>query len=156
HLEAAAVTGVPTIGCRRAGGGLAGAVAVSNVPEGAALARGLGPDLVVFDGSGAALPPVAAGARVLAVGAHQDPLVATRYLHAYRHRPAALVVLTAADDADTRERLRTRSTALVRDGVPVVATVLRPRPLTPVAGRTVAFFGAAPAGAHTAIAAHLR
>src|SRR6185437_8967667 len=38
HLETAAVCGVPTIGCRRAGGGLAGAVTVSNVAAGARLA----------------------------------------------------------------------------------------------------------------------
>ena len=34
HLEIAALAGVPTIGCRRAGGGLAGAVFVSNVAAG--------------------------------------------------------------------------------------------------------------------------
>jgi cyclic 2,3-diphosphoglycerate synthetase len=156
HLEVAATARVPTIGCRRAGGGLAGAVAVSNVHEGAALAASLGPDLVVFDGSGAALPPIAAGARVLVVGAHQDPLVATGFLNAYRHRLADLVLLTCADDAAARERLRTLSTRLVREGVPVVATALLPRPLAPVTGRRIAFFGAAPQAAHAAIAVHLR
>src|SRR5581483_4848562 len=45
HLETAAVCGVPTIGCRRAGGGLAGAVFTSNVAEGAALARALAPEV---------------------------------------------------------------------------------------------------------------
>ena len=34
HLELAALTGITTIGCRRAGGGLAGAVFTSNVSEG--------------------------------------------------------------------------------------------------------------------------
>src|SRR3954451_20633265 len=42
HLEVAALTGVTTIGCRRAGGGLAGAVFVSNVEAGGA-ARGASP-----------------------------------------------------------------------------------------------------------------
>ena len=65
HLETAALAGVPTVGCRRAGGGLAGAPFVSNVLAGAELAARRGPDVVVFDGSGAAIPPVAAGARVL-------------------------------------------------------------------------------------------
>ncbi len=156
HLEVAAVAGVATIGCRRAGGGLAGAVAVSNVSEGATLAASLGPDLVVFDGSGAALPPIAAGARILVVGAHQDPLVATGFLNAYRHRLADLVMLTCAEEETARERLRALSIALVRDRVPVVAAVLRPRPLAPVQGRRVAFFGAAPPAVHEAIAEHLR
>ena len=156
HLEIAAVTGVTTIGCRRAGGGLAGAVAVSNVADGAAAAVRLQPDLVVFDGSGAALPPVDVGARVLVVSAQQDPLVATGYLNDYRHRIADLVVLTSAAEASARERLRAAAQVLVREGVRVVATVLEPRPLAPVAGRRVAYFGTAPAETHDATVETLR
>ncbi|MGH2972455.1 MAG: hypothetical protein ACRDNM_01450 [Gaiellaceae bacterium] len=65
YLELAVLTGVPTIGCRRAGGGIAGAPFVSNVVEGARLAASLEPDVVVFDGSGAAIPPIATTARIL-------------------------------------------------------------------------------------------
>jgi cyclic 2,3-diphosphoglycerate synthetase len=65
HLEAAALAGVPAIGCRRAGGGMAGAPFASNVLEGARLAASLDPELVVFDGSGAAIPPIATSARIL-------------------------------------------------------------------------------------------
>ena len=65
YLELAVLAGVPTIGCRRAGGGIAGAPFVSNVLEGARLAASLEPDVVVFDGSGAAIPPVATTARIL-------------------------------------------------------------------------------------------
>jgi cyclic 2,3-diphosphoglycerate synthase len=155
HFEIAATAGVPTVGCRRAGGGLAGAVAVSNVLDGAAIAAGLRPDLVVFDGSGAALPPIAAGTRILIVGAHQDPTVATGYLNAYRHRIADLVILTAADDENARERLRTATRDLVGKDIPIIAALLRPRPLAPVAGKRVAFFGSAPAAAHNAVVAHL-
>ena len=68
HLEVAALTGVTTIGCRRAGGGLAGAVFVSNVEAGARLAAARRPDVVVFDGSGAAIPPIDVDRRVLVVG----------------------------------------------------------------------------------------
>jgi cyclic 2,3-diphosphoglycerate synthetase len=65
YLELAALAGVPAIGCRRAGGGIAGAPFVSNVLEGARLAASLEPDVVVFDGSGSAIPPVATTARIL-------------------------------------------------------------------------------------------
>ncbi len=68
YLETAALTGVVTIGCRRAGGGLAGAVTTSNVAEGAALAAEREPDVVVFDGSGAAIPPIDVDARILVSG----------------------------------------------------------------------------------------
>jgi cyclic 2,3-diphosphoglycerate synthetase len=65
HLETAALAQVPTVGCRRAGGGMAGAPFASNVLEGARLAASLAPDIVVFDGSGAAIPPIATDARIL-------------------------------------------------------------------------------------------
>ena len=72
HLETAAVYGVPAIGCRRAGGGLAGRVFVSNVLEGARLAAERRPDVVVFDASGTAIPPVEVDRRVLVVGPDDD------------------------------------------------------------------------------------
>lgn len=65
YLEIAALGRVPTVGCRRAGGGVSGAPFVSNVVEGARLAASLEPDVVVFDGSGSAIPPIATTARIL-------------------------------------------------------------------------------------------
>jgi cyclic 2,3-diphosphoglycerate synthetase len=89
HLEIAALAGVPTIGCRRAGGGLAGGVTVSNVADGARLAAARRPDIVLFDGSGSAIPPVAADRRILVVGntAGRDP-----YLDTYRRLISDLVL----------------------------------------------------------------
>jgi cyclic 2,3-diphosphoglycerate synthase len=153
YLETAALVGVETIGCRRCGGGLAGAVSVSNVHQGARLAVELGPDLVVFDGSGAAIPPVATGRRVLVVNAQQDPEVVLGYLNDFRHRISDLVVLTMAEEGSGWEGLRERASRLAPR---VVATTLRPRPAAPVAGRTVAFFSTAPEPAHELFAAHLR
>ena len=97
HLETALLAGVPTIGCRRAGGGLAGAVFATNVADGARLAADRRPDVVVFDGSGAAIPPVAVDRRVLVVGpaAERDP-----YLDTYRRLISDVVV------AEPRLRLR--------------------------------------------------
>ena len=154
HLETAALTGVVTVGCRRCGGGLAGAVFSSNVADGALAAAALRPDLVVFDGSGAALPPVVTGRRVLVAGAQQDAGLVTGYLNAYRHFVADLVVLTMAEEGTPHRLLRDRIGELVPN-TPVVATVLRPRPLEPVQGRSVAYFGTAPVGAHARISAHL-
>ena len=153
HFETAALTGVPTIGCRRAGGGLAGAVFVSNVVEGAQAAAALGPDLVVFDGSGAALPPIDVGRRIVVVGAHQPIEVATGYLNDYRLRLADLVVVTMAEDG--AEPLRRAIRELVRPDVPIISTVLRPHPSRSVAGRSIAYFGTAPATQGERIAEHL-
>src|SRR5207249_1310013 len=115
--------GVPTIGCRRCGAGLAGAVATSNVLAGARLAAERRPDLVIFDGSGAALPPVDVDRRILVTGPGQD---ATAYLNAYRVLLADLViVMHGAAPPGIRE---------LKD-VPVVEATLRLRPVEPLAGR---------------------
>jgi cyclic 2,3-diphosphoglycerate synthetase len=155
HLETAALVGVETIGCRRCGGGLAGGVFASNVAEGARVAATLAPDLVIFDGSGAALPPVAADRTILAVGGHQDPAVAAGYLNTFRLLRADLVVVTMAEAGTTWERVRDAVAATVSEGVEVVPTVLRPRPLVDVRGRRVAYFCTAPPSAHALLAAHL-
>ena len=94
HLETAATCGVPTIGCRRAGGGLAGAVFTSNVLAGARLAAGLGPDVVVFDGSGASIPPIATARRVLVIGRDDDE---DAYLNGYRRLISDVVVRIGVD-----------------------------------------------------------
>jgi cyclic 2,3-diphosphoglycerate synthase len=155
HLETAAVVGVATVGCRRCGGGLAGAVATSNVRDGARVAVGLDPDLVVFDGSGAALPPIAADRTVAVVGGHQDPAVVSGYLNAYRLLLADLVVVTMADAVSEWPMVVDAIGRVVRPGVGVVATALQPRQLVDVDGRYVAFFCAAPPDAHARLRRHL-
>jgi cyclic 2,3-diphosphoglycerate synthetase len=127
YLETAALTGVVTVGCRRAGGGLAGAVMTSNVLQGAALAAEQDPDVVVFDGSGAAIPPIDADARVLVSGTGHDP---TGYLNAYRVLVSDLVVLLGDVDPKPVRELKE---------VPVISADLRLRPVTPVSGRVAVF-----------------
>jgi cyclic 2,3-diphosphoglycerate synthetase len=133
YLEIAALTGVVTIGCRRAGGGLAGAVTTSNVLQGAALAAEREPDVVVFDGSGAAVPPVDVDARILVTGRGHDPLA---YLNPYRVLISDAVVLVGGGDAGAVRELK---------HMPVVEAELRLRPVSPVHGRRVAVFTTGPA-----------
>jgi cyclic 2,3-diphosphoglycerate synthetase len=133
HLETAALAGVPTVGCRRAGGGLAGATFDSNVLEGAVLAAELEPELLLFDGSGAALPPVAADARILVTNGRHDVRAG---LNAYRVLVSDLVVDTGGAD---REEI-----AAIAE-VPVVSAELRLRPAEPLRGRRTAVFTTGPA-----------
>jgi cyclic 2,3-diphosphoglycerate synthetase len=151
YLETAALAGVVTIGCRRCGGGLAGTPGESNVLAGAGLAAEREPALVVFDGSGAAIPPVEVGARVLVTSASQPPEVATGYLNAYRLLISDLVIATGGGG----EALE-RAIAEVKPGIRVLPVELRPRPERSVAGRRVAFFTTAPVFAHETLARHLR
>ena len=128
YLETAALTGVVTIGCRRAGGGLAGAVTMSNVLQGAALAAEREPDVVVFDGSGAAIPPIDVDARILVSGRGHDPL---GYLNAYRVLVSDLVVLVGGGDVGSIRALKK---------IQVLEADLRLRPIAPLQGRRVAVF----------------
>jgi cyclic 2,3-diphosphoglycerate synthetase len=118
HLEIAALSGVPTIGCRRAGGGLAGRPFVSNVSEGARLAAERRPDVVVFDASGTAVPPVAVDRRVLVVGPDHD---LDSYFNTYRRLISDLVI------------------AVDREVEGALTATLRLRPLGPLAGRVAVF-----------------
>ena len=154
YLETAALAGVPTIGCRRAGGGLAGAPWTTNVAAGMRKALERDPELVIFDGSGAAIPPVDADRRILVAGAHQDPALVTGYLNAYRILISDLVLLTMAEEGTDPEAV-TEAIREVKD-VPVVATVLRPRPVEEIEGRRVAFFTTASASAGELLERHLR
>jgi cyclic 2,3-diphosphoglycerate synthetase len=122
HFELAAVCGVPTIGCRRAGGGLAGRVFVTNVLEGAQLAAARRPDLIVFDSSGAAIPPVAVDRRILVVGPGNN---LDSYFDTYRRLVSDLVVSIGCE---------------LEGAVPARIEI---RPLEPVHGR-VAVFAAGP------------
>jgi cyclic 2,3-diphosphoglycerate synthetase len=83
YLEDAVLAGVRTVGCRRVGGGLVGEPAESNVPAGAALAAALEPGVILFEGSGACIPPVEVDRTICLVGAGQpEPFADYRLLRA--------------------------------------------------------------------------
>jgi cyclic 2,3-diphosphoglycerate synthetase len=155
YLELAAVAGVPAIGCRRCGGGLAGAVASSNVPAGLELALERAPDLVVFDGSGAAIPPVAATRRILVTSTFNDPRDVVGALNAYRILLADLAIVTMAGEDTPHERLAD-AIREVKPDLSVIGTRLSPRPLQPVRGKRVAYFTTARQTAHERLAQGLR
>jgi cyclic 2,3-diphosphoglycerate synthetase len=93
---------------------MAGAPFASNVLEGARLAASLQPDVVVFDGSGAAIPPIATSARILV--AHD-----LTGLNAYRALVSDLVLRPGEDFS-----LRLRATAPLEGRVAVFTTGAAP------------------------------
>lgn len=133
YLEIAAVSGVVTVGCRRAGGGFAGQVFDSNVLEGARIAAERQPDFVLFDGSGAAVPPIAVDRRILVARTHED---ATAYMNPYRVLVSDLVLLVGGGDPEPIRALK---------DVPVVRVDLRLEPVSPLEGRRTAVFTTGPA-----------
>ncbi len=147
HFEDAVLSRVLTVGCRRCGGGLAGEPLVSNVAEGALRANELGAGMVVFEGSGSSIPPVATDARLLVAGAHQPRGQLAGYLGTYRVLISDAVVLTMAEaplaDVGAVRDLMT-AVAQEKPGIPVIPVVFRHRPAQDVSGRRVACFSTAP------------
>ncbi len=158
YYETAALSRVTTVGCRRCGGGLAGEPFVSNVVEGARIADGLDTGVTIFDGSGAAVPPVEVGRRVLVAGAHQDPEYIVGFLGAYRLMISSLLVLTMSEEpmAD-KERVRgiVEGVREIKPDLPVIPTVFRPRPVGEIAGLRVAYVSTAPPQVLDKLARHL-
>src|ERR671916_253723 len=147
YYETAALSRVTTVGCRRCGGGLAGAPFVSNVVEGAGIANGLDTRFTVFDGSGAAMPPVQVHRRVLVAGAHQDPEYIVGFLGTYRLLLSNLLLLTMSEEPMADEEKVGNIVEGVREikaDLAVTPTVFRPRPVGEIGGLRVAYVSTAP------------
>ena len=156
--ETAALSRVVTVGCRRCGGGLSGEPFVSNVLEGAEVANGLQTHLTLFDGSGAAVPPVEVEGRVLVAGAHQDPEYISGFLGAYRLLVSDLLLLTMSEEPmadDARVKAIVEAVGEVRPDLPILPTVFRPRPVGEVRGLRVAYVSTAPPAVLPKLAGHL-
>ena len=147
YYETAALSRVITVGCRRCGGGLAGEPFVSNVLEGAEIANRLDTRVTVFDGSGAAMPPVRVERRVLVAGANQDPEYIVGFLGTYRLLLSDLLLLTMSEEPMAGpEKVEGLITAVrkVRPDQTVIPIVFRPRPVGKVDGMRVGYVSTAP------------
>jgi cyclic 2,3-diphosphoglycerate synthase len=156
--EDAVTSGVATVGARRCGGGLAGAVAHSNVADAIAAAHNLDGDFLILEGSGAAIPPAHADATVLVVPGHCDPEFVRGYLGPFRILLADLVVVTMAESpSSTPDQVEGVLGAIgsISRRPSVVRTVFRPHPLGPVSGATVFFATTAPATVSATLATSL-
>ena len=148
HFEDAIMARLTTIGSRRCGGGFAGVVYYSNVVESAQVADGLGNDMILFEGSGASIPPVKADGYVLIVGANQPVEYIASYMGPYRVLLADLVMLTLCEEplAD-QAKIDAMVAALkgIKPDVTVITSVFRPKPLGDIRGKRVVYTTTAPA-----------
>ena len=158
YLEDAALAGVVTVGARRCGSGpRRDAVSVER-GRGRGRRPALDPDLVVLEGSGAALPPVAADRTVLVTSAARPADNLVTGMGPYRILVSDMLVVTMCEQPlaspQDVDDLRA-AVASLRPDLPLVTTVFRPHPVEPVAGERVAFFTTAPAVVHPALRASL-
>ena len=168
YVEDALLARVKTVGCRRCGGGLAGGVEMSNVAEGVRIANELPGDLLLLEGSGSALPPVRADARILIVPASIPEEYLAGYLGKYRLLLADFVVVTMCEEPfGSLSKISSLLTLIEESWDPgtkgkvgggttkVVRTVFRPSPTKSVAGARVFVTTTAPEVVGGSIKAHL-
>jgi len=168
YIEDALLARVPTVGCRRCGGGLAGGVDITNVPEGVALANELDGDLIMLEGSGAAIPPARADITGLVVPASVPLEYLIGYMGPYKLLLADFVVVTMCESPfGSPSQISSisavldkawRSTGLgsgPREALRVVRTVFRPTPVRDIAGADVFVATTAPEAAGEALTKHL-
>lgn len=157
HFEDALMSRIPTVGCRRCGGGLAGAPFTSTVVAGARKANELSIDFEVFEGSGAAMPPVATDTRVTVAGMNQPADYIIGYLGPLRTRLSDLIVLTNCEETVPAAKLDAviDGIAEIRPDIEVVKTVFRPHPLQDISGQRVFFATTAPPEAEPMLRKHL-
>ncbi|MGB4594060.1 MAG: 2,3-diphosphoglycerate synthetase [Coriobacteriia bacterium] len=159
NYEDAVMSRVTTVGCRRCGGGMAGDTFFSNVPEGARLADSLGKQLVILEGSGAAIPPVSADATLVVIGLGQGLTYIRDYFGPFRLGRADAVVLTGAEPPiASPEEIAVARAAIeqIRPGLPVAAATFRPSPIESVAGKRVFFATTAPTALLDVLTSHLQ
>ena len=168
YIEDALLARVPTVGCRRCGGGLAGGVEITNVPEGVGLANDLEGDFILLEGSGSSIPPARADVTGLIVPANVPLEYLSGYMGPYKMLLADFVVVTMCENPfGSPSQVSSISDVLdkawrspgTREGtgeaLRVVRTVFRPTPVRSIEGADVFVATTAPVAAGGALTRHL-
>lgn len=147
HWEDALMSRVLTIGCRRCGGGLSGEVFMTNMKEGAKIANEQDKDLIIFEGSGAAIPPIKTDKNILLIGANQNLLNIVNFFGPFRIGLSDLVILTMCEEPMVKKEKVQEIIEFIsslKPEIKVIPTVFRPKPLKNIEGKNVLFATTAP------------
>ncbi len=106
HWEDALMSRILTIGCRRCGGGMAGEVFLTNMKKGAKLANQVDSKFAIFEGSGAAIPPIKTDKNIVLIGANQPLNNIIDYFGPYRIGLGDLIILTMCEEPMCNEEKR--------------------------------------------------
>ena len=147
HWEDALMSRILTIGCRRCGGGMAGEVFMTNMKKGARLANEVDAKFAIFEGSGAAIPPIKTNKKIALIGANQPISNLTNYFGPYRISLGNLVILTMCEEPmASREKISEIEKFIneINPDATIISTVFRPKPLEDISGKKVLFATTAP------------
>lgn len=140
-FEDALTARIPTFGCRRCGGGMAGKPFVTVVVQGAHMAEKASfVKTVVLEGSGASIPEIKTDKVILLMDVTQPMEILGGYLTPLRIRYADLVVLTMCEDHLVSQAKIDRIIRQIRKVHPkarIATTVLRPKPLSSIRDKDV-------------------
>jgi cyclic 2,3-diphosphoglycerate synthetase len=147
HYEDALVSGVVTVGSRRCGGGMTGEPFVTNCIEAAKLADGLPAEVVIVEGSGSSMPPVATDAVICVISAAQDIEEALGFLGSYKLLISDGVIITMAEEPfasppkiqELSERIK-----WINGDIVILNTIFRPHPLKSIRDKRVFLVATAP------------
>lgn len=147
YWENALLSGIPSIGCRRCGGGLAGNPLISNVPDGARMASKLPVDIIIMEGSGPTLPPIKTDIRIVVIGAHQPTEELASFFDEYRLISSDLAILTMCEEPiadDQKLEVMMNIIKEVNPNMEIALTVFRPDPLGNISNKKVFLATTAP------------
>ena len=147
HWEDALMSRILTIGCRRCGGGMAGEVFLTNMKKGAILANQVDSKFAIFEGSGAAIPPIKTNKNIVLIGANQPLNNIINYFGPYRISLGDLIILTMCEEPMCNDEKRQYIENFIEQINPkakVISTVFRPKPLGDISGKKVLFATTAP------------
>lgn len=147
HWEDALMSRILTIGCRRCGGGMAGDVFLTNMKKGAQIANNVKNKFVIFEGSGAAIPPIKTNKNIVLIGANQPLINIKNFFGPFRISLADLVIITMCEEPmASSEKIEEIENFVseINPNTKIISTVFRPKPLMDISGKKVLFATTAP------------
>jgi cyclic 2,3-diphosphoglycerate synthetase len=115
--------------------------------KGAKLANQVDSKFAIFEGSGAAIPPIKTNKKIALIGANQPIENLTTYFGPYRVGLGDMVILTMCEEPMCSQEKIEQIESFVSEVNPdatVISTVFRPKPLDNIKGKKVLFATTAP------------
>ena len=137
---------------------MAGEVFLTNMKKGAKLANEVDSKFAIFEGSGAAIPPIKTDKKITLIGANQPIENLTTYFGPYRIGLGDLIILTMCEEPMCSSEKIAEIEGFVGEINPdatIISTVFRPKPLDDISGKKVLFATTAPEDVKDKLVAYL-